>query len=96
MDKKIYFNALYDYYKELLTEKQREYFEDYYFQDYSLSEISENENVSRNAVFQQVKNVEEKLTDFEEKLKLYQNGIRIRELIQDMDEEKREKIEKLI
>ena len=43
MDKKIYYNMLYDYYKELLTDKQREYYESYNFQDYSLSEISENE-----------------------------------------------------
>lgn len=96
MNKKVYYNYLYDYYKDLLTEKQRTYFEDYYFNDFSLQEIGENENVSRNAVFNQVKNVEEKLEEFESKLSLYKNGLRIRELIKDIDKEKREEIERLI
>lgn len=96
MNKKVYYNFLYDYYKELLTEKQRNYFEDYYFNDFSLQEIGENENVSRNAVFNQVKSVEEKLEEFESKLSLYQNSLKIRELISDLDEEKREEIERLI
>jgi len=96
MNKKVYYNYLYDYYKDLLTEKQRTYFEDYYFNDFSLQEIGENENVSRNAVFNQVKNVEEKLEEFESKLSLYNNGLRIRELIKDIDKEKREEIERLI
>lgn len=96
MNKKVYYNCLYDYYKDLLTEKQRNYFEEYYFNDFSLQEIGENENVSRNAVFNQVKNVEEKLDEFESKLSLYNNGLRIRELIKNIDEEKREEIERLI
>ena len=96
MNKKVYYNYLYDYYKELLTEKQRNYFEDYYFNDFSLQEIGENENVSRNAVFNQVKSVEEKLEEFESKLSLYQNGLKIKELIKDLEEEKREEIERLI
>ena len=96
MNKKVYYNFLYDYYKELLTEKQRNYFEEYYFNDFSLQEIGENEKVSRNAVFNQVKNVEEKLEEFESKLSLYKNGLRIRDLIKDLDKEKREEIERLI
>ena len=92
MNKKVYYNYLYDYYKE----KKRNYFEDYYFNDFSLQEIGENENVSRNAVFNQVKSVEEKLEEFESKLSLYQNGLKIKELIKDLEEEKREEIERLI
>ena len=34
MDKSIYLISLYDYYGDLLTEKQQSYFEDYYFNDY--------------------------------------------------------------
>lgn len=96
MNKKIYYNYLYDYYKELLTEKQRNYFEAYYFMDYSLNEISEKENVSRNAVFNQVKSVLEKLEEFENKLSLYKNGLKIREIIKDIEKEKKEEIERLI
>ena len=71
MEKRIYLNNLYDYYKELFTEKQQEYFEDYYYNNFSLSEIAENYNVSRNAVHNQIKIVEEKLEEFESVLKLY-------------------------
>ena len=96
MDKKIYYNMLYDYYKELLTDKQREYYESYNFQDYSLSEISENEGVSRNAVHNQVKIVLERLEFYEEKLHLFENSTKIKQLISELDEELRGKIEELI
>lgn len=61
---------LYDLYQALLTEKQKEYFESYYFDNYSITEISENLNVSRNAVHDQLKKTVIKLNGFEEKLKL--------------------------
>jgi predicted DNA-binding protein YlxM (UPF0122 family) len=70
MEKRIRLNTLYDYYKEFLTEKQQEYFEDYYYNNYSLGEIAEATNVSRNAVHNQLKMVEEKLEEFEKKLEL--------------------------
>ena len=38
MDRRIYLNNLYDYYKGLFTEKQQEYFEEYYYNNLSLSE----------------------------------------------------------
>ena len=56
MDRRIYLNNLYDYYKGLFTDKQQEYFEEYYYNNLSLSEIAENNNVIRNAVHNQVKN----------------------------------------
>ena len=55
MDKTIYLSNLFDYYGELLTDKQQAYFKDYYFNNLTLSEIAENEDVSRNAVHKQVK-----------------------------------------
>lgn len=70
MEKRIYLNELYDYYGSLLTEKQQKYFEDYYFDNYSLSEIAQNNKVSRNAVHNQIKIVEEKLEFYEEILAL--------------------------
>lgn len=59
---------LYDTYGKLLTDKQKEYFENYYFDDLSISEIAVNYNVSRNAVFDQIKRVISILIDYEEKL----------------------------
>ena len=71
MEKKVYLNILYDYYKKLFTEKQQNYFEDYYYNDLSLSEIAENYNVSRNAVHNQLKIVENRLNELEDILKMY-------------------------
>jgi uncharacterized protein len=71
MENVTYLTMLYDFYSELLTDKQKEYFEQYYFNNLSLSEISENLDVSRNAVHKQLKMIEEKLNDYEQKLELY-------------------------
>ena len=72
MNEIVYYNALYDLYGSLLTEKQKNYFEEYYFQNLSFSEIAENYGISRNAAFKQVHIVVEKLEEYEEKLKLYE------------------------
>ena len=96
MDKKIYYNNLYDYYACLFTDKQKSYYEDYYFRDLSLSEIAENNGVSRNAVHNQIKSVEENLNFYEEKLRLYEKSCKIRILIQDVEESLKQEIEKLI
>ena len=81
MEEVLYFNELYDLYSGLLTYKQREYFEDYYFNNLSFSEMAENYDVSRNAIFKQIHIVTDKLKEYESILKLH---------------EKREKLEKLI
>lgn len=96
MDRKIYLNNLYDYYYLLLTEKQREYYESYYFHDFSLAEIAQNNQVSRNAVHGQIKNVEERLEFYEESLGLYEKSKRIKELIIGIDTDIKQKIEELI
>ncbi len=75
LEKKEQLNQLYDLYSSLLTEKQMLYFEHYYREDYSLHEIAELYQVSRNAVFDQLKKVEEHLLSYEEKLKLFQAQI---------------------
>jgi predicted DNA-binding protein YlxM (UPF0122 family) len=56
---------LYDIYGSLLTEKQRTYFEDYYFLDLSLSEMAENYGISRNGVFDQIKRAVSALEEYE-------------------------------
>jgi len=96
MDKKIYFNNLYDYYQDLFTDKQKEYYEAYYFEDLSLAEIAENNSVSRNAVHGQIKIVEEKLEFYEQVLGLYQKSLKMREVLKDVDSELRKRIEEII
>ena len=65
MEEVLYFNELYDLYSGLLTDKQREYFEDYYFNNLSFSEMAENYEVSRNAIFKQIHIVTDKLKEYE-------------------------------
>ena len=84
---KIYLNEIYIYYKELFTEKQQMYFEDYYMNDLSLSEIAENYDISRNAVHNQLKIVEEKILYYEETLGLKKKKEEINKLLKDKDEE---------
>lgn len=70
LERNVRLSSLYDLYKNLLTEKQRQYFEEYYFNDESLKEVAENFNVSRNAIYLSLKEVEETLEDFESALAL--------------------------
>lgn len=70
IDDTVRLNNLYDIYNNLLTKKQRLYFEYYFREDYSLGEIAEIFNVSRNAVHLQIKKVSTYLEDYEEKLNL--------------------------
>lgn len=81
MDELVYYNELFDYYGELLTEKQKEYFKFYYFDNLSLSEIAEENNVSRNAVSKTLKEVKEKLDYYENILNLYIKKNKIKEKI---------------
>lgn len=88
---------LYDFYGELLNDKQKSYFEDYYFNNLSLVEISENENVSRNAVHKSIKSIERKLYNYEEKLKLYQKSQELNEIADNIQDEKlRERIKNIL
>ena len=88
---------LFDYYEELLTDSQKKYFIDYYFNNLSLAEISENENVSRNAVSKDLKLTKEKLVNYEEKLKLYDKDKKMRKVIDKItDEGIKEELEKIL
>ena len=83
--KREYHIALFDTYKELLTEKQQEYFTLYYFDDLTLSEIAENKDVSRNAVFDQIKKVINILEEYEEKLKVFNKSVKLEEFATKLD-----------
>ncbi|MDR1568070.1 MAG: putative DNA-binding protein [Streptococcaceae bacterium] len=68
-------NALFEFYSTLLTEKQMNYIELYYSDDYSLAEIAEEFDVSRQAVYDNIKRTEKLLESYEQKLHLYSNYI---------------------
>ncbi|MBD0380386.1 putative DNA-binding protein [Paenibacillus sedimenti] len=63
-------NLLFDFYEPLLTEKQRTFLELYFHDDYSLGEIAENFEISRQAVYEHIKRAEQTLQEYENKLKL--------------------------
>ncbi len=92
----IHYVELFDYYGELFTDKQKNYFIDYYFNNYTLTEIASNYNVSRNAVFKNIKDIEKKLDYYESKLNLYKKGKEIKTLISDVDIKLKKRIEELI
>ena len=68
-------NALFEFYAALLTDKQMNYIELYYADDYSLVEIAEEFQVSRQAVYDNIKRTEKILEDYEKKLHMYSDYI---------------------
>ena len=68
-------NALFEFYAALLTDKQMNYIELYYADDYSLAEIAEEFGVSRQAVYDNIKRTEKILEDYEKKLHMYSDYI---------------------
>lgn len=97
MEEFIYYNNLFDIYGVLLTEKEQVTFKDYYQEDLSLSEIAEENNVSRAAVQKTVKNVLEKLNYYEEKLKIHQKNSKLHKIIESDDiTEIKNEIEKIL
>ena len=68
-------NALFEFYAALLTDKQMNYIELYYADDYSLAEIAEEFDVSRQAVYDNIKRTEKILETYEMKLHMYSDYI---------------------
>ncbi|WP_180554384.1 putative DNA-binding protein [Staphylococcus haemolyticus] len=77
-------NYLFDFYQTLLTEKQRNYMELFYLRDYSLSEISETFDVSRQAVYDNIRRTGDLVEDYEAKLNLYEKFEQRRKIYDDM------------
>lgn len=63
-------SMLYDFYGELLTEHQQKIYEEAVFEDLSLSEIAQDEGISRQGVHDLLKRCNKSLEDYESKLHL--------------------------
>ena len=88
---------LLEIYSSLLSEKQKEYLIDHFENDLSLSEIAKNNNVSRQAIYDNIKRGVDLLYDYEDKLKFYQIKKSIREELVNLREEfSKENLEKII
>ena len=84
IDKMVEIGLLFEQYKELLTDKQKEIVSLYYEENYSLGEISENLNVSRQGVYDTLKRSEKILKDYEAKLGLVKKSKEREKFTQDI------------
>ncbi len=73
LEDKINIINLYDIYYEFFTKKQQEIFEMFYDDDFSVTEIATNLNISLAAVSKTLKQISLKLNKLEDSLKIYQN-----------------------
>ena len=74
---------LYAYYGSLLTKGQQSYFEDYYYNDLSLGEIAINRQVSRQAVYDNLKRSSKILQNYEEKLHMQRDTNHVEDVLAD-------------
>ena len=73
-------SLLYDFYGDLLTDHQKDVYGAYVQENFSLSEIAEDAGISRQAAFDMVKRCKAILEGYEEKLRLVEKFLKIREM----------------
>ena len=97
MDNREYIIALYEIYKELLNEKERNYFEYYYFEDYSMQEIADLYKVSKAYASKYLNKINDKIISYEKILKINDRNSKIIDLLKNVnDSELKNKIIELL
>lgn len=86
MEKIVEQGLLYDFYGELLTEHQRKIYEDAVCNDYSLSEIAQEQGISRQGVHDLIRRCNHILEDYESKLHLVERFNEIKEKVRGINE----------
>ena len=86
MAKNLDVTLLFDIYGDMLTQKQRDFITYYYDDDLSLSEIAENEGITRQGVRDAIKRAEAQMESFEEHLGLKRKYDELREGLREIDE----------
>lgn len=79
--------SLLELYKSLLSEKQKEYLIEHFEKDYSLSEIANTHNVSRQAVSDNIKRGIKLLNEYEKKLKMFEQKRKLRERLESLEKD---------
>lgn len=87
MEKKVEISILLEIYGNLLTEKQKEYMNYYYNEDLSLSEIAENDEITRQAVMRILQKSSKKLEEYEQKLQIMEKQKQIKKNIEELKKE---------
>ena len=90
MDKILEQTLLYDFYGELLTDHQKQIYEDVGLNDYSFSEVAEEKGISRQGVHDLIKRCNKILQEYESKLHLVEKFVTIKEQIEEMEKSLRE------
>ena len=79
MEEVLYYTELFDFYGTLLTEKQQNYFKDYYFNNYE---------ITRNAIHNQLREAKEKLEYYEKNLQLIDKQKKVKKIYLEVTDEK--------
>lgn len=87
MEEKVKISMLCQIYGKLLTEKQYDLLDDYYNKDLSLSEIAENNDITRQAVRDNLKKGEAKLFEYENKLEIMQKVLLQEKIVKEIENE---------
>ena len=82
MEKFFYYNNLYLIYKDLLKENNSEIFDLYYGENMTMQEIADLKHVSKSRIGIIIKNVEQKLDNYESILKLNERNTKLKELLE--------------
>ena len=90
MDKILEHTLLYDFYGELLSDHQKQIYEDVVLNDYSFSEVAEEKGISRQGVHDLIKRCNKILQEYESKLHLVEKFVTIKEQIEEMEKSLRE------
>ncbi|MBO5143459.1 MAG: DNA-binding protein [Clostridia bacterium] len=101
MEKNIHISMLLEIYGKLLTKKQYDVVDLYYNQNLSLSEIAEEENITRQGVRKNLVDAENKLFDYEQKLLILKQRLNRAEIIEELIKETedvsfKERLQKLL
>ncbi len=80
-----YKGMLYDFYGELLTQHQKKIYEDAVFNDLSLSEIADEQGISRQGVHDLIRRCDRILAGYEDKLHLVERFSRIKRNVQQIN-----------
>lgn len=84
MEKILEQTLLYDFYGELLTEHQKQIYEDVVLNDYSFSEVAEEQGISRQGVHDLVKRSSRILKDYEDRLHLVEKFVTIKGRVEEI------------
>lgn len=96
MEEKVKISILLEIYGNLLTEKQYEFMDYYYNEDLSLSEIADNNDITRQAVRTILVKSKKKLEEYEKQLKFMQKEEKIKQNIEQLENTKLDKEQKKI